>query len=920
MAERPTRFADALGTGPRIGLALAVLLLALPSAGIFYTDWLWFSQVGYGSVLLTSVTTRFGLGVVVTLAAFTLLALSFRSALRGLRVPLVTLQGPGQETTALVIGEQPLKLAVLGLAALLSVAMGLAASGRWLTWLLYLKGGSFGVEDPILSRDVGFYVFELPLLEALHQLLMGVLVLTLVGSGALHGLGGGLRLVPESGLVVSRTARRQLSLLGAALMACLGFGAWLDRAGLLLSPVGVIHGASAADVEARLPALGLLIVAAAAGALLLTWNAFSRGRWMAVGAVGGYLLVALAGNGYAAALQRFVIAPNELVRETPYIVYNIAATRKAFGLDRVEERDLSGDEALTREDIERNAATIRNVRLWDHQPLLDTFGQIQEIRTYYDFVSVDNDRYVIDGAYRQIMLSARELNSTSLPNRTWINERLSFTHGYGLTLGPVNEVTEEGLPLLFIKDLPPQSSVDLKVEQPSLYYGELSNDYVFVGSAAREFHYPQGEDNVFAAYEGSGGVPLDSLLKKALFALRFGSLKILLSQDIGRETRVMFHRRVQERVAEIAPFLLYDSDPYLVISEGRLFWIQDAYTASSRYPYSTPSRGQVNYIRNSVKVVVDAYNGTTTFYRADPEDPIATALSQVFPDLLRPLDELPAELKRHLRYPEDIFGIQAEVFTTYHMTNPEVFYNKEDQWQIPAIEERGRPTPMEPYYTIMKLPGEEGEEFIQMLPFTPRLKANLASWMVARSDGEHYGHLMAFQFPKQKVIFGPGQVVARINQDQEISPQITLWNQQGSEVIQGTLLVIPIEESLLYVRPLYLRAQGGRIPELKRVIVAHQNQIVMEDSLDEALERLFGEAGGEASPERPRAGATPAETSAEPVRRASADLSALAGQAKDTWARALEAQRAGDWARYGEEVEALGALLERMARPDAPPE
>jgi hypothetical protein len=855
---------------------------------------------------------------VVALAAFALLALNFRAALKGLRVPVVTLQGPGSETTALVIGERPLKLAVIGIAALLAVSMGLAASGRWLTWLLFLNGGNFGVEDPILGRDVGFYVFQLPLLESLHQLLMGVLVLGLVGCTALHGLGGGLALAPESGLVVSRSARRQLSLLGAALMATLAFGAWLDRAAMLVTPAGVVHGASAADVEARLPALGLLIVAAAAGALLLTWNAFSRGRWMLAGAVGGYLLVALLGNGYAAALQRFVIAPNELVRETPYIVHNIAATRQAFGLDRVEERALSGDAALTREDIERNAATIRNVRLWDHQPLLDTFGQIQEIRTYYDFVSVDNDRYVIDGDYRQIMLSARELNSASLPNRTWINERLTFTHGYGLTLGPVNAVTEQGLPLLFIKNLPPESSVDLPVDQPSLYYGELSNDYVFVGSAAREFHYPEGDDNVFAEYEGSGGVPMDSLLKKALFALRFSSLKILLSEDIGRETRVMFHRRIQDRVAEIAPFLIYDSDPYLVIAEGRLYWIQDAYTASSRYPYSSPARGQINYIRNSVKAVIDAYEGTTTFYRADAEDPIAEALSRAFPDLLRPLEEMPGVLRQHLRYPEDIFSMQTEIYTTFHMTNPEVFYNKEDQWQVPAIEERGRPVPMEPYYTIMKLPGEQDEEFIQMLPFTPRLKANLAAWMVARSDGENYGRLMAFQFPKQKVIFGPGQVVARINQDQEISPQITLWSQQGSEVIQGTLLVIPIEESLLYVRPLYLRAQGGRIPELKRVIVAHQDRIVMEDTLDAALARLFGGAETGAPSEPAEGEAAPTELGPAPAPTPPVGLTVLAEKARDAYARALEAQRAGDWARYGQEIEALGALLEELAR--QPPE
>jgi uncharacterized membrane protein (UPF0182 family) len=376
----------------------------------------------------------------------------------------------------------------------------------------------------------------------------------------------------------------------------------------------------------------------------------------------------------------------------------------------------------------------------------------------------------------------------------------------------------------------------------------------------------------------------------------------------------MFHRQIRDRVRRIAPFLHYDSDPYPVVADGRLFWIQDAYTTSTNYPYSTPfGAGGINYLRNSVKVVIDAYNGTTTFYRADSDDPIAAALSRIFPDLLRPLEEMPEELKLHLRYPEDIFAIQTEVFTTFHMTNPEVFYNKEDQWQVPAIEERGRPAPMEPYYTIMRLPGEEREEFIQMLPFTPRLKANLAAWMVARSDGENYGRLMSFQFPKQKVVFGPAQVVARINQDQAISPQITLWNQQGSEVIQGTLLVIPIEESLLYVRPLYLRAQGGRIPELKRVIVAHQNSIVMEESLEQALERMFG--GAEAQPHAEQREAEPvAEPALEGAPAPARDLTSLATRARETYTRALQAQRDGDWARYGEEIEALGALIEEMAR------
>ncbi len=497
---------------------------------------------------------------------------------------------------------------------------------------------------------------------------------------------------------------------------------------------------------------------------------------------------------------------------------------------------------MTRADLERNASTIENVPLWNDQQLLDTFGQIQEIRTYYDFASVDNDRYIIDGKYRQIMLSARELNSRSLPSRTWINEQLTFTHGYGLTLGPVNEVTPEGLPVLFIRDLPLTSSVDLKVTQPAIYFGELPETDVFVKTKTEEFDYPRGEDNVFATYQGQGGVPLGGLFRRLMFAIRFRSTDTFFSPTLTPESRVMMHRRISERVARIAPFLTFDSDPYLAISDGRLIWIQDAYTTSNRYPYASAAGG-VNYIRNSVKVTIDAYHGTTTFHLLDTADPVAATIGRVFPSLFKPLSAMPEDLRQRLKYPQTIFSMQAAMFATFHMTNPAVFYNREDQWEIPSFDVKGQAERMEPYYTMMKLPGESGPEYIQMLPFTPRQKDNLAAWMAARSDGEHYGRLVVFQFPKQTVIFGPRQVAARISQDQVIAPQITLWNQQGSEVIQGTLLVIPIEESLLYIRPLYLRAAGGRIPELKRVIVAYQNQIVMEETLDEALGRLFPKGG-----------------------------------------------------------------------------
>jgi uncharacterized membrane protein (UPF0182 family) len=487
----------------------------------------------------------------------------------------------------------------------------------------------------------------------------------------------------------------------------------------------------------------------------------------------------------------------------------------------------------------------------------------------------------------------------------------------------VNQVTSEGLPVLFVGNLPLETTPELPIEEPSLYFGELSNDYVVVRTATREFHYPRGEDNVFTQYEGRGGVPIGSLWRKLIFSLRFGAYQILLSNDINSESRILFLRNIRERVQKLAPFLSFDRDPYLVVADGRLFWMYDAYTTSARYPYSTPS-GNLNYIRNAVKIVIDAYHGTTTVYLADPRDPIAATYARSFPELFVPLDQMPASLREHVRYPEDIFAIQASVFATYHMTQPAVFYNREDQWEIPVIDDTGDAGAMQPYYTIMRLPGESEPEFIQMLPLTPRNRDNLAAWLAARSDGEHYGTLRVFQFPKQKVIFGPRQVVARISQDQTIAPQITLWNQQGSQVIWGTLMVIPIEESLIYVRPLYLRASGGRIPALTRVIVAYQNQIVMEPTLEEGLARLFGGATADASDVElvrgPAPGGAPGDPApgsmttavGAPAATAGGSLEALAAQARGHYDRATEAQRNGDWAKYGEEIRLLGDVLTRM--------
>jgi len=909
MLQRPVRLL--------VLAVFALLFFAGPSLVRFYTDWLWFGEVGYQQVFLTMLRAQGTLFTIAFAIAAVWLTANLRIALAtvgDLRPVFMTREG----IEVPLPGRQQLRMIASGLAAILAAVIALYASSQWETWLTWRNAVPFGQADPVLGRDAGFYVFSLPFFQFVRGLAQGLVLLAAVGAGALYFASGSLTSRFGSMPWMTPGARRHLSLLAAVFLLLLAFGAWLSQAEQLVQPSGVIYGPGYSDVNGRMPAALILSAVCVVGAVLALLQAFTPRNWPIPLAVALYMVAAIGGQVYSTLLQRFVVTPNEQSRESPFIQHNIDATRRAFGLDRVEARDLSGDALLTRDDVTRNATTIENVRLWDHQPLLDTFGQLQVIRTYYDFVSVDNDRYRIDGSLRQIMLSPRELNTASLPNRTWVNDRLTFTHGYGLTLGPVNQVTDEGLPVLFVRNLPLETTPELPIEEPSLYFGELSNDYVIVRTGTREFHYPAGEDNVFNQYDGRGGLPIGSLWRKLVFALRFGAYQILLSNDINNESRILFLRNIRERVQKLAPFLSFDRDPYLVVADGRLYWMYDAYTTSARYPYSTPAGG-LNYIRNAVKIAIDAYHGTTTVYLADATDPIAATYARVFPGMFVPLAEMPASLRDHVRYPEDIFAIQAAVFATYHMTQPAVFYNREDQWEIPVIEDTGDAGPMQPYYTIMRLPGEVEPEFIQMLPFTPRNRDNLSAWLAARSDGEHYGTLRAFQFPKEKVIFGPRQVVARINQDQAISPQITLWNQQGSQVIWGTLMVIPIEESLIYVRPLYLRATGGRIPELTRVIVAYQNQIVMEETLEAGLVRLFGgtpppgsdvelirgpaPAGG--APDAAPALAQPSTGGADP-------LAGMAAQARGHYDRAIEAQRNGDWAKYGEELRLLGDVLTRM--------
>ena len=915
---------------PGLLLIAVSLLFVVPSAVSVYTDWLWFRELGYEGIFLRTLNAQFMVFAVTFAAVFSFLFFNVRLASRSLKRPHIVL-GTGIDGQPIAFDGRRLGRMALWVSLIVAMALSLSGASNWLAWLSAFNAVPFNQRDPLFNRDVAFYVFKLPVFQIVRQQAMVTSVLTLIGCGIYYVLSGsfviesrhGVAFWPQIRLIPS--ARRHLGILGAIIFGLMAWGAWLELSRTLLSQATptVAFGASYTDVHATFPFLWASLVVLVAGAGLSLWYGFSRLAWPLALAVGLYFAVSMVGGLYGAVLQRLIVTPNEQDKEQQYIVHNIEATRRAYALDSVEEREVSGDAELTPQDIINNAGTIENVRLWDHQPLLQTFAQIQEIRTYYDFINVDNDRYPIDGKTRQVMLSVRELNPESIQNRSWVNERLTFTHGYGLTLGPVNQVTTQGLPVLYIRDLPPVSTKNLRVDQPSIYFGELSNTYVLVRTRQPEFHYPRGDDNETTFYEGTGGVPIGGFLRRLLFAIKFANTDILVTNQLTAESRIMFHRRIADRVRLIAPFLSFDSDPYPVVSNGQVFWIQDAYTATTNYPYSTPSTcpgGPCNYIRNSVKIVIDAFNGTTSFYLAEPQDPLALTIANIFPGMLHPLSEMPAELRQHVRYPEDIFDIQSRVFATYHMTNPSVFYNKEDQWQVPALDGERNATPMRPYYTVMRLPGEKQNEFIQMLPFTPRLKDNLSAWMVARSDGAAYGKLLVYQFPKQKIVYGPKQIVGLISQDQKISPQVTLWNQQGSQVIWGTLLVIPIDESLLYVRPLYLRSADGRIPELKRVIVAYQSRIVMAETMNQALGEIFGAAvTAGLSPDRLESTATSVIKTVSDEPTLTADTPAaeptLAGLVEEALAardRGEKALREGNLGVYAEEMRKVGELLEKM--------
>jgi len=892
-------------------IAAIVLIIFLWLASIVaevLVDWLWFSSVGYLQVFWTSLAAEaavFGGTFTATAAVLWLNGwLAWRVARRPATPPAAI---PGWQSPpdplAVLRDRLPWPRIIAGSAALLALFVAAKAAGDWPILLKYLYHVPYGSNDPLYGKDIGFYLFSLPVYVQIKNWMMITLFLSALLAGAIYWLHGDIEYNAYH-RSMSQTAIAHGSALLGLFFAVKAASYWLDRYLLLYGDNGVVVGASYTDIHVRLPVLWFLMVASIVAALA-AWVNLRAPTWQVPAAA--ILLVVISSvvlSGVIPGLFRhFFVRPSELQLEKPYIERNIALTRQAYDLDRIAAKPFAAEQALTFNALEANKATIDNIRLWDWLPLHDTYAQLQEIRTYYRFHDLDVDRYWLGGSYQSVMLSARELQPSLLPPnaQTWVNRHVLFTHGNGAVMSPVTRKSAEGLPYFYSRDIPPVADGGPEIREPRVYYGEESNTYVIVKGAVPEFDYPKGQDNVYAAYDGAGGVPIGGLLRRMLFAQYFNDVNLLLTDYITAGSRIMIRRNIQERAGTIAPFLELDHDPYLVISEGRMFWIQDAYTTSSYFPSAQFAHDRdLNYIRNSVKILIDAYNGTVEFYLMDPGDPIAATYQRIFPSLFKPFAAMPADMKKHIRYPEDLFLIQARIYQIYHMQTAEVFYNREDLWQFPRQPGSDGIAMMSPYYIIMRLPGEPHAEFFLMVPMVPSRRDNMIAWLAARCDAPDYGKLIVYEFPKDKLVYGPFQIEARINQTTEISQQITLWNQMGSRVIRGAnLLVIPIENSILYVTPLYLRAEYGHLPELKRVIAAYGEKVVMRETLSDALSALFATSGtaptaSGAVVETPQAGA--------------------AQEALDRYNQAMERLKSGDWAGFGTQIEAMRGVLEKLSR------
>ncbi|MDJ0572061.1 MAG: UPF0182 family protein [Pleurocapsa sp. MO_192.B19] len=893
-------------------IAIAGLTLVSTVIHLLTESW-WFETVGYTQVFWTSLTWQVVIWLVTWGIFIGFLGFNYWLALRltsdrSFRF----LESSEFEPYTKKIANYTASLLIF----LTSLTVANLSAASWEIILKFFHATEFDRLDPIYQKDLGFYLFRLPLLDNLENWILTLLIAGLVLAVLVYLFKGtilfdwkwkSLMIEPKWQKLITKPIKVHLSLLLAAIALDIAVDFWLERYELLYSSQGVVWGADYTDTHARLFAFWVMIVASVLLGLWLIIATWSNKLLFPVYGVGVYVVVLILINGtYPELQQRFVVEPNELTKEMPYIKHNIEFTRQAYDLDKIDTKDyklnLSGE--FNPNILQENQATIDNIRLWDYRPLLTTYRQLQEIRFYYRFNDVDVDRYTLNGDYRQVMLSPREFDYSQVPSsaRTWVNQRLKYTHGYGLVMNPVNEVTADGLPVLLIKNIPPQSQTDLEIKEPSIYYGELTKDYIYTGMNTFEFDYPRGDENAFIKYNGAGGVPIGNWLRRLAYAYEQGSLKILISNYFTPDSRLHYYRQITERVSHVAPFLLFDNDPYIVVIDGRLKWIIDAYTTSDRYPYSEAVAHEqktelitdkdINYVRNPLKVVVDAKDGTMQFYVIDENEPVLATYRKIFPGLFQSKDTIPPEIQAHFRYPQDLFKIQARMYLSYHMEDPQVFYNREDDWRFATELYDGQQQQVEPDYLIMKLPGETEEEFALILPFTPVNRDNMIAWMAARSDGNNYGKLSLYEFPKQELVYGPFQIEARIDQNPEIAEQITLWSQRGSRVIRGDILVIPIDGSLLYVAPLYLRAAQGELPELTRIIVAYDKQIVMTPTLEQSLAAVFEQIPSELMP---------ANTDS------SSQQSAL-----EIYRQAQQALQRGNWVEYGRYQQQLEDILQRL--------
>mgnify|MGYP005838723945 CR=1 FL=1 len=888
-------------------LALA-LVLAAAALAHWITDWLWFRSLGYAALLVVPLAWQAALWAGVGLFTFAVLWVNVAAARPALARAYLRLE----TTPRMARSWSVLRRWVWAAIGLIAALWGATVAGSWLTVALWVHRRPFGIQDPLFGRDVGFYVFTLPFYRLALQVAEAAVVLS-AGIVGLMYASAGMLAWRRGGPGVHGRARTHLLVLASVLLALVGAGSWLSRYDLLFSPGGVVYGATYADVHVRLPAraatAALLGVAAVLAAVAVRRSLLPAAVAATLAAAAG-----LGGELVAGTVQRLVVQPNELNRERPFLVHHIQATRQAYGLQAITETDFEVDETLTPARLQQAQELLANIRLWDWRPMRSTLAQLQVFRPYYDFLDVDVDRYRVGNSVRQVMVATRELNTRRLQNPSWVNLRLQYTHGYGLVMSPASEVTQAGLPRLVVRDIPPRSEPGWpQVRQPAIYIGQAPLDWVVVGTRAGEFDYPSGERNVFTRYTGRDGVSVGPLWARLLFAVRLRSVELLVSREIEPASRVLLYRNVVERLERLLPFVRYDPDPYVVVDDdGSLIWIVDAYTRTDRFPYARPVPGWGNYVRNAIKATVDAYHGTVRFYRFDDADPLAAALDRVFGGFLLPASAMPEGLRAHVRYPEQLFTVQAQVLAVYHMTSPDVFYNQEDRWELPREIYGETEAPMQAYYAMADL-GDGEVEFTLLIPFTASGRQNMVAWMAARMDGERYGQLVLFRFPKQTLTYGPMQVEARINQDPDISRELTLWGQRGSSVLRGNLIVLPVGRNLLYVEPLFLVSEQSQLPELRRVVAATGPHLVMAPTLGEALAQLARRAAavdpGEPAPggvEQP--GVAPPPPGVRPPELAGAGRSGLR-QALAVLDEARRNLQQGDWEGFGRRMQELEAIL-----------